>query len=113
VRLLFICTGNVARSPAAEAVIRELAPGAHETRSAGISPFCPRPVTDADLEWADLVGVMEPDHAVFIAERWPRLARKVRVLDVEDRYHRDDPALRALLESRLSDLMGARKRGES
>jgi predicted protein tyrosine phosphatase len=107
VRLLFVCTGNVARSPAAEAVLRELAPGAHETRSAGISPFCPRPVTSADLEWADLIAVMECDHGVFITQRWPGLARKIRVLDIEDRYHRHDPALRALLESRLSKLLGS------
>jgi hypothetical protein len=54
---------------------------------------------------------MEPDHEVFIAQRWPGLARKVRVLGIEDRYHRHDPALRELLESRLSDLVGARTRG--
>ncbi len=106
-RLLFVCTGNVSRSPAAEAVVRELAPGAHQTRSAGISPFCPRPVTGADLEWAEVVAVMEPDLEVFIARLWPGLARKVCVLHIEDRYHRHDPALRALLESRLSELLGS------
>jgi predicted protein tyrosine phosphatase len=105
VRFLFVCTGNVARSPAAEAVMRDLTPGAHETRSAGISPFCPRPVTGADLSWADVVAVMEADQYAFIAGRWPDLAHKVRLLDVEDRYHRHDPALRSLLESRLSDLL--------
>lgn len=85
--------------------MREAMPGTHETRSAGISPFCPRPVTAADLAWADVVAVMEPDHRTFIVERWPGLAGKVRVLDIEDRYHRHDPALRALLESRLWDLL--------
>lgn len=104
-RFLFVCTGNVSRSPAAEAVMRDLLPGAHETRSAGISPFCPRPVTGADVGWADVVVVMEADHRAFIALCWPDLAHKVRLLDVEDRYHRHDPALRALLESRLRDLL--------
>ena len=85
--------------------MHELLPGAHETRSAGISPFCPRPVTGADLGWADVVAVMEADHHTFLAERWPDLAHKVRLLDVEDRYHRQDPALRSLLESRLRDLL--------
>jgi len=106
VRFLFVCTGNVSRSPAAEAVMRDPLSGAHETRSAGISPFCPRPITGADLAWADVVAVMEADHHAFIALRWPDLAHKVRLLDVEDRYHRHDPALRSLLESRLGDLLG-------
>jgi predicted protein tyrosine phosphatase len=105
VRFLFVCTGNVSRSPAAEAVMRDLLPGAHETRSAGISPFCPRPITGGDLGWADVVAVMEADHQAFIALRWPDRAHKVRLLDVEDRYHRHDPALRPLLESRLGDLL--------
>jgi predicted protein tyrosine phosphatase len=109
VRFLFICTGNVARSPAAEAVLHELAPGLHETRSAGISPFCPRPASGADLEWADVVGVMEDDHRLFIVERWPEAATKVRLLDVEDRYRRQDPLLRGLLQSRLSDLLSELK----
>ncbi len=104
-RFLFVCTGNVARSPAAEALMRELLPGAHESRSAGISQFCPRPVTGEDVGWADVVAVMEADHRAFIAERWPEATSKLRLLDVEDHYHRDDPALRALLESRLWDLL--------
>ena len=104
-RFLFICTGNVARSPAAEAVLHELAPGVHETRSAGISPFCPRPMTGADLAWADVVAVMEADHRMFIAERWPEVADKVYLLAIEDRFHRQDPVLRTLLGSRLSDLL--------
>ncbi|HET8579031.1 MAG TPA: phosphotyrosine protein phosphatase [Methylomirabilota bacterium] len=108
-RFLFICTGNVVRSPAAEAVLHELAPGLHETRSAGISPFCPRPVTGGDLEWADVIAVMEADHRIFIAERWPTAADKVRLLHVEDRYHRQDPALHVLLEARLSELLGKLK----
>ncbi|HET7875686.1 MAG TPA: phosphotyrosine protein phosphatase [Methylomirabilota bacterium] len=104
-RLLFVCTGNVVRSPAAEVVMRQIGQGAHETRSAGISPFCLRPVSGEDVRWADVVAVMEDDHGAFIAERWPKAAPKIRVLGIEDRYHRDDPALLAALESRLWGLL--------
>lgn len=102
---LFVCTGNVSRSPAAEAVMRQLSGGAHATRSAGISGFCLRPLAAQDLSWAHVVGVMEEDHRQFILERWPGAASKVRVLGIEDRYHRHDPRLIRLLEVKLGELL--------
>jgi len=105
VKFLFVCTGNIARSPAAEDVLQRMTNGAHETRSAGISPFCPRPLSGEDLRWADLVAVMEEDHRAFILERWPETAPKLRVLAIEDRYHRRDPALIHLLEVKLGELL--------
>jgi predicted protein tyrosine phosphatase len=104
VRFLFVCAGKVVRSPAAQAVMREIGGGMRATRSAGIAPFCLRPVSAEDLQWADVVAVMEPDHQRFIALRWPEVAPKVRVLHVEARYHRHDPALAIVLEARLWDL---------
>lgn len=89
--------------------MRQIAGSVHETRSAGISAFCPRPLTGADLVWAEVVGVMEADHWEFIAERWPEQSHKVRVLEIEDRYHRHDPALLRLLEGRLWDLLAELK----
>jgi predicted protein tyrosine phosphatase len=105
VNFLFVCTGNVSRSPAAEAVLRQITNGVHDTRSAGISPFCPRPVSLVDIRWADVVGVMEEDHRTFIVERWPTAASKVWVLGIEDRYHRNDPELTRLLEEKLGELL--------
>lgn len=103
---LFVCTGNVSRSPAAESVLRRLAGGLHASRSAGISPFSPRPVTGEDVRWADVVAVMEADHRTFIIERWPAAALKLRVLGIEDRYRRHDPVLLGLLEEKLGTLLG-------
>lgn len=102
---LFVCTGNVSRSPAAEAVFRQIANGPYQTRSAGISPFCHRPLGAEDVRWADLVAVMEEDHRAFIVERWPEAAPKLRVLEIEDRYHRHDPVLLGLLEVKLGALL--------
>lgn len=104
-RILFVCTGNVSRSPTAEEVCQRITNGAHETRSAGISMFCPRPINEGDVRWADLVAVMEEDHRAFILERWPDTGPKVRVLGIEDRYHRRDPALIHLLEVKLGELL--------
>lgn len=104
-KVLFVCTGNISRSPAAEEVLQRITNGAHQTRSAGISRFCPRPISGEDLRWADLVAVMEEDHRTFILERWPDAAPKLRVLGIEDRYHRRDPALIHLLEIKLGELL--------
>lgn len=104
-KFLFVCTGNISRSPAAEEVLQRITNGAHETRSAGISAFSPRPVSGEDLRWADLVAVMEDDHRAFILERWPEAGSKLRVLGIEDRYHRGDPALIGLLEVKLDELL--------
>lgn len=104
-KVLFVCTGNIARSPAAEAVLGQISRGAHETRSAGISAFCARPLSQKDLRWADVVAVMEQDHRTFILKRWPEVAPKIRVLEIEDRYQRRDPVLLRLLEDKLATLL--------
>ena len=86
-------------------MFRLITSGRYGTRSAGISPFCPRPLSRDDVGWADVVAVMESDHHAFIVERWPEALAKVRVLEIEDRYHRHDPALLRLLEERLGMLL--------
>ena len=111
--ILFVCTGNVSRSPTAEVVMRRISNGAHETRSAGISPFCPRPISAEDVRWADLVGVMEEDHRAFIQERWPEATPKVWMLEIEDRYHPRDPQLISLLEEKLGELLARLSGGAS
>ncbi|MBI4610279.1 MAG: phosphotyrosine protein phosphatase [Candidatus Rokubacteria bacterium] len=113
-KFLFVCTGNISRSPAAEEVFRRITNGAQETRSVGISPYCPRPICGDDLRWADVVAVMEEDHRAFIVARWADAGRKLRVLGIEDRYHRHDPELIRLLEVKLTELLadvGARDIG--
>ena len=105
-RVLFVCTANVARSPMAEAVFRELtAHREHEARSAGVSQSATRPLTTRDMAWADLVAVMEDAHLAVIRRRWPRHLRKVRVLDVPDDYEPAEPELRELLEERIRTLL--------
>ena len=111
VRVLFVCTQNICRSRMAEEVFRVLAwsvrkRGTPEARSAGTHPDrSGRPLTRADLEWANVVCVMEAEHAAFIRARWPLFGHKIRVLGIPDVYTPGDPELRDLLARHVLGLL--------
>lgn len=100
--VLFVCSANLDRSPTAERLFHGWR-GKWEAKSAGIRPALGRnPMTQALIDWADLVLVMEPLHAKYIYAHFKCDPNKMRVLKVEDRYARDDPELiRALEEKAL------------
>jgi protein-tyrosine-phosphatase len=110
-RVLFVCTHNISRSRVAEDTFRILAwtvPGRerHEARSAGITPQPGgRVITRADVEWADLICVMEPAHEALIRARWPLHGSKIRVFGIPDDHQPDDPALRDLMMRHIRDLL--------
>jgi predicted protein tyrosine phosphatase len=107
-RILFVCTANVDRSPTAEDLYR--GDERYEVRSAGIAPFATEPVTRDLLLWADRIFVMnehEDQHRTLLKIRFPDVDRPVVDLDVQDRWHRGDPQLVALLLRRLRPHLGA------
>lgn len=105
-RILFVCTGNISRSPTAEALFGELTlGGAHEARSAGTSPAARHPLTEEDLAWADIVAVMEPAHREFLGRHWPSHLPKVRVFGIPDFYPPHDPLLRELLTMKILEVL--------
>ena len=110
-KILFVCTGNIARSPTAEEVLRLMTNGTHQARSAGISASAVRPISEEDVCWADLVAVMEHEHRNFILQRWPEAEPKLRVLGIPDRYPPRDPLLIHLLELKLGGLVADAGRG--
>ena len=98
-RLLFVCSRNQWRSPTAEAVWRKH-PGI-EARSAGTSPSARHPVSARDLEWADVIFVMEPKHKQrLMAEH---------VLDIPDDYRYMDPELVELVCASVSALLDLKR----
>jgi predicted protein tyrosine phosphatase len=107
VNVLFVCTGNVARSPAAEVVFRELAgpDKRHVTRSVGTGWAAVRRLTTRELAWADVVAVMEQTHVAHIQRFWPDHVRKVRVLDVPDDYDPSEGELHAVLRQKIQALV--------
>lgn len=98
VKVLFVCSRNQWRSPTAETLF-----GRHpalKVRSAGLSSSARRKLRATDLEWADMICVMEDRHAERLRERFGRAEPPVHVLDIPDIYRRDDPELiEALLDS--------------
>jgi sulfate adenylyltransferase len=102
VKVLFVCTANICRSPSAEALARATGPEDLEVSSAGthakegepISPemvaalpagldtsgFRSRRLTAAMLDEADLVVTMEVAHRTFVLDDHPALFRKVFTL---------------------------------
>ena len=96
-RLLFICGRNQWRSPTAEAIYRKDPRIA--VRSAGVSEKSRRRLSEKDLDWADLVLVMERKYKSRILGTFrdhPKLPRIVS-LDIPDEYERMDQELIALI----------------
>jgi protein-tyrosine-phosphatase len=103
-RVLFVCTANICRSPAAELLARRALPdrtdmlfgsaGTHGSAGGRANPeiaaalpadldssaFRSRRLTTALLEDADLVLTMEAAHRTYILDEHPRLFRKVYTL---------------------------------
>lgn len=72
IRVLFLCTGNSARSLMAEALLRSLGAGAFEVHSAGTRPTGVNPFTELVLEEEDLpvAGLRSKDAGEFAGEQF-------------------------------------------
>ena len=103
-RILFICSRNQWRSPTAERIYAR--DSRVEVRSAGTSSSARRRVREADLEWADLVLVMEHEHKRRLQRLGPSGVR-IEVLDIPDDYAAMDPELVELLTERVEPLIDA------
>ncbi|MCW1883545.1 phosphotyrosine protein phosphatase [Luteolibacter flavescens] len=100
-RLLFLCSRNRLRSPTAEAIF---ARDGIETDSAGLSPDAEVILSDEQIEWADLILVMETSHRVRLNRDYGRhlKGKRIVVLGIPDRYDFMEPALVSLLEVRCA-----------
>lgn len=99
--LLFICSRNQWRSPTAEALFRKTP--SYATRSRGTSKKAIRHVSVKDLQWADLIFVMERKHSQHLRAEFPEATRykKPIVLGIPDEYRYMDPVLKSLLQEKV------------
>ena len=98
-KILFICNQNENRSKTAE----ELFKTRFKTRSAGL--FNENPVTSKELNWADIVVVMDDFQRSEIAKRFPKdyLKKRILSLNVPDNYYYKQPELVDVLKSRMNE----------
>ena len=99
-RVIFICNQNQNRSKTAEELFKD----SFETKSAGL--FCDPPVSKEQVEWADTICVMEDHQRSKLAQIFPELYLKKRIisLDIPDIFHYNQPELIEILKSRVSGL---------
>ncbi len=105
-KVLFVCTANQQRSPTAERMYSE--DSRFEVKSAGTEALFGREVTAGDLQWADLVVVMENRHREKIRGRFPEESEDVEfiVLGIPDIYQYMEIALQREIRERFEAAVG-------
>jgi protein-tyrosine phosphatase len=84
-KFLFVCAMNKKRSAPAERLYWNDA--RLEVCSVGVNSEAKRRVSEADLQWADVVFVMEPKHKTWIRTRFKSLDLPwIDVLDIPDEF---------------------------
>jgi predicted protein tyrosine phosphatase len=103
-RVLFVCSGNIDRSPTAEGLLR--GKEGFEVKSAGTWVGARTAVSKELINWADMIFVMEEHHKQALKQIDQRADMKIIVLDVDDCYLKGDPELTRILKERLSKYLG-------
>lgn len=103
-RILFVCSGNLDRSPTAEELLKDIE--GLEVKSAGTLRGASTLISKELIEWADTIFAMEESHKDVILSIDPSAEKNVVVLDIRDRYRRGDPNLIRLLKEKLTRYLG-------
>jgi protein-tyrosine phosphatase len=100
--ILVVCGRNKRRSRTAEYIFKN--DDRFNIRSAGLSPKSDRKISEKDLNWADLVLVMETRQRVKLRELYMNLELPdIEILDIPDNYEFMDEELVQLLTERIND----------
>lgn len=107
-RVLFVCSQNLLRSPTAEKIFASY-PGI-DVASAGTNSDAIRPVTADLVQWADTIFVMEQHHQRILATKFRAQLKNKRVvsLDIPDIYHFMDPELVGMLRAKVTPFLPQR-----
>jgi protein-tyrosine-phosphatase len=107
-KVLFVCYGNICRSPFADALMRKVGANSREYRSAGFHPVDSRPspplaietaeelgvslethrsttITEEMVRWADIVIIFDRSHEKAFNSQFPQFLQKVHYLGALDR----------------------------
>ena len=100
-RLLFVCSRNRWRSPTAEHIFSQWEN--LECDSAGLAPDAEVHLSSEQIDWADMIFVMEARHRKKIHDRFAFNLESTRliVLGIPDKFSFMDPSLIAILEEKV------------
>lgn len=100
--LLFVCSQNKLRSPTGEAVYADHP--AVEVDSAGLNNAAEVPLSPEQIEWADVIFVMEKIHRSKLNRKFQQFlaGKRVVVLGIPDDYAYMDAELVRLIETRCA-----------
>jgi len=103
--ILFVCSMNKWRSPTGEAIFRKHA--GVNTRSVGTSRKARRQVKLTDIQWADMIYVMEEKHQSRLRAdfRDDMKYKTIHVLDIPDDYQFMDPELVDLIYDAVAPMI--------
>lgn len=103
-KFLVVCGKNKKRSRTAEFIFKN--DKRFAIRSVGVSPKSNRKITEKDIEWADLILVMENEHQQKIKKIYSHLEiPKIQVLDIPDEYEFMDEELIDILTEKIDSLL--------
>jgi len=102
--ILVVCGRNKKRSRTAEHIFKN--DNRFNIRSAGLSPKSDRKISEKDLNWADLVFVMETGQRAKIRELYRNLEiPKIEILNIADDYEFMNGELIEMLTERINDTL--------
>ncbi len=101
--ILVVCGRNKRRSRTAEYIFKN--DDRFNIRSAGLSPKSDRRISERDINWADLVLVMETRQRAKLRELYMNLELpNIEILDIPDNYEFMAEELIQLLTERINDI---------
>lgn len=105
IKVLFVCSQNKLRSPTAEMVFCDDAN--LEVRSAGLNNDAEIPLGVEDIEWAEIIFVMENAHKRKLRKRFREHLKdqKVVCLGIPDNYEYMAPELVKILKNSVPQFL--------
>jgi len=100
-RILFLCSQNKLRSPTAEQVFSKYE--GIDCDSAGLHESANVPVSPEQIQWAEVIFVMEKAHRNKLSKKFKRHldGKRVIVLNIPDEYEYMEPTLIQILERKV------------
>ena len=85
-KILFVCSANIDRSPTAELIYSDRSD--LEVKSAGVSDYAMTPISLKLIKWADIILCMEKKHKQKIEKKYSAIAENkvIDFLNVPDIY---------------------------